>query len=63
MVGPVMPDQKVALITGCSNPESLGAALALDLLQKGYRVYATSINKTDMIQLEKSGCDVGITPE
>lgn len=54
-----MSKQKVALITGCSNPTSLGAAMALTLLKRGWKVYATSIDVDSMTDLHKSGCEVG----
>jgi NADP-dependent 3-hydroxy acid dehydrogenase YdfG len=54
-----MPVQtKVALVTGCSEPESLGAALALNLLGRGYKVYATARKLESMKQLEGKGCEV-----
>lgn len=53
-----MSRQKVALITGCSNPTSLGATMALDLLKRGWNVYATSIEVDSMADLQKSGCEV-----
>jgi hypothetical protein len=55
-----MPAQisKVALVTGCSEPESLGAALALNLLGRGYKVYATARKLESMKQLEGKGCEV-----
>ncbi|RSH90013.1 hypothetical protein EHS25_001346 [Saitozyma podzolica] len=55
-----MPAQisNVALVTGCSEPESLGAALALNLLGRGYKVYATARKLESMKQLEGKGCEV-----
>ncbi len=53
-----MPEQKVALITGCSDPSSLGAAMALDLHKRGWKVYATSIEVESMADLHKSGCEL-----
>lgn len=53
-----MSKQKVALITGCSNPTSLGAAMAVDLYNRGWKVYATSIEVESMTQLQKLGCVV-----
>lgn len=52
-----MSKQKVALITGCSNPTSLGAAMALELLKRNWKVYATSIEASSMTDLQKSGCE------
>ncbi|KAF2631069.1 NAD(P)-binding protein [Macroventuria anomochaeta] len=53
-----MSRQKVALITGCSSPTSLGAAMALTLLKRNWKVYATSIEASSMTDLHKSGCEV-----
>ncbi|CAO2655984.1 Nn.00g047870.m01.CDS01 [Neocucurbitaria sp. VM-36] len=53
-----MSKQKVALITGCSSPTSLGAAMALALLNREWKVYATSIDVDSMTDLHKSGCEV-----
>jgi NADP-dependent 3-hydroxy acid dehydrogenase YdfG len=49
---------KVALITGCSEPQSLGAALATELNRRGYRVFATARNIHTMDHLRALGCDV-----
>lgn len=55
----VPPTQKVALITGCSDPDSLGAAFALDLIKRGgWRVYASSIDAKSMGELRRAGCEV-----
>jgi NADP-dependent 3-hydroxy acid dehydrogenase YdfG len=51
-------NRKVALVTGCSEPDSLGAALALNLLSRGYKVYATARKLESMKQLEGKGCEV-----
>ena len=53
-----MSKQKIALITGCSDSTSLGAAMALDLLERGWKVYATSIEVDGMAHLRKAGCEV-----
>ena len=53
-----MPAKRVALITGCSDPSSLGAAFALDLLKRGWKVYATAIEIDSMSSLKTAGCDV-----
>ncbi|WWC59707.1 uncharacterized protein I303_102269 [Kwoniella dejecticola CBS 10117] len=53
-----MEHTKVALITGCSDPTSLGAALALDLLSRNWKVFATAINVDSMSALDKAGCTV-----
>ena len=49
-----------ALITGCSDPTSLGSALALDLLGRGWKVYASAIDVESMENLLKAGCEVAI---
>jgi NADP-dependent 3-hydroxy acid dehydrogenase YdfG len=54
--------RKVALVTGCSEPSSLGAAISLDLLHRGFRVYATARKVSSMKELEKEGCDVRAFP-
>ena len=52
-------DQPVALITGCSEFASFGAALALELEHQGWRVFATA-RKVEMLdELKAEGCDVG----
>lgn len=53
-----MSKRKVALITGCSEPDSLGAAMANDLLTRGWSVYATSIEVDGMAELQRKGCNV-----
>nr|XP_019008253.1 uncharacterized protein I206_06808 [Kwoniella pini CBS 10737]OCF47034.1 hypothetical protein I206_06808 [Kwoniella pini CBS 10737] len=53
-----MHTKKIALITGCSDPTSLGAALALDLLARGWKVYAPAIDVETMSALAKAGCSV-----
>jgi NAD(P)-dependent dehydrogenase (short-subunit alcohol dehydrogenase family) len=50
--------RRVALVTGCSEPESLGASLALSLLGRGYKVYTTARKLESMKQLEGAGCEV-----
>ncbi|WVQ85604.1 hypothetical protein IAT38_007770 [Cryptococcus sp. DSM 104549] len=50
--------KRVALITGCSEPKSLGANLALALLVKGWRVFATARKVETMRGLQDDGCDV-----
>lgn len=60
----VMPieSRKVALVTGCSEPHSLGAALSLDLLRRGFRVFATARRIKTLAPLQAKGCDVGSVP-
>ncbi|WWD21751.1 hypothetical protein CI109_106238 [Kwoniella shandongensis] len=53
-----MSDRKVALITGCSDPSSLGAAMALELLARGWKVYASAIEVDSMQDLENAGCSI-----
>ncbi|GFZ48178.1 hypothetical protein JCM24511_05926 [Saitozyma sp. JCM 24511] len=49
--------RKVALVTGCSEPHSLGAALSLDLLRRGFRVFATARRIKTLAPLQAKGCD------
>jgi NADP-dependent 3-hydroxy acid dehydrogenase YdfG len=53
---------KVALVTGCSEPHSLGAALSLDLLRRGFRVFATARRIETLAPLQAKGCDVSFAP-
>ncbi|KAK4687801.1 hypothetical protein P7C73_g2312, partial [Tremellales sp. Uapishka_1] len=48
----------VVLITGCSEPTSLGAALSHEFLKRGHRVFATARKLSALNELEGSGCDV-----
>ena len=51
--------QRAVLVTGASDPASLGAALAIDFLQAGYRVIATCRAPLERIRwLEIKGCSV-----
>ena len=51
--------QKVVLITGASDPASLGAALAIAFLDAGYKVIATCRSPLERIRwLEAKGCHV-----
>ncbi|KAL1409439.1 hypothetical protein Q8F55_003422 [Vanrija albida] len=54
-----MPPQppRVALITGCSEPSSLGAHLALELKRRGFRVFATARRLATMEHLRAEGLD------
>ena len=54
-------EQKAALITGCSEPDGLGANTALELLKHGFRVFATARNVSTMTSLEKAGCGVSVS--
>lgn len=51
-------EQRVALLTGCGEPTSLGAALALALKAHGLRVFATARNVGGMAGLAAEGIDV-----
>lgn len=44
------------LITGCSEPRSLGDALARAYLKRGYTVFATARNISSMKALGEAGC-------
>lgn len=51
--------RKVALVTGCSQPNSLGAHICLAFRQRGYRVFATCRAPLDRIRfLEEQGCEI-----
>ena len=50
--------QRVAFITGCSEPSSLGASFALDLLSRGWKVIASARKLETMQSLEVAGCEV-----
>lgn len=50
--------QRVALITGCSEPNSIGANLALDLLRRGWKVYATARKIETLAPLKAEGAQV-----
>ncbi|WRT68707.1 uncharacterized protein IL334_005687 [Kwoniella shivajii] len=45
-------DRRVALITGCSSPNGLGTQTALQLVKRGYKVYATARKVTNMSHLQ-----------
>lgn len=49
---------RVALITGCSEPTSIGAAIALELHKRGVRVFATARRVETLKPLAEAGCDV-----
>ncbi|WOO84103.1 NADPH-dependent 1-acyldihydroxyacetone phosphate reductase [Vanrija pseudolonga] len=48
---------RVALITGCSEPTSIGAAIALELHRRGVRVFATARRIETLKPLAEAGCD------
>lgn len=48
----------VALVTGCSEPNGIGAALALELLSQGFRVFASARKLETMDGLKAKGCEV-----
>lgn len=52
----VDPSKRIALITGCSEINSLGAAFALDLLRRGWTVFATARNEKTLAPLAEAGC-------
>ena len=52
--------QRVALVTGCSEPSSLGVAIVKHLQAKGWRVIATARKIETMQALETSGVDVSL---
>jgi len=54
----MMENQKVALVTGCSEPSSLGAALCESLLSKGWRVFASARKIEALDGLKEIGCEV-----
>lgn len=54
-------NQRVALVTGCSEPQSLGVATVRHLQSKGWRVIATARKAETMRALQESGIDVCAT--
>lgn len=52
-----MTSQRIALITGCSEPTSVGATLALDLQRRGYRVFVSARNDATLKPLAAEGLD------
>jgi 1-acylglycerone phosphate reductase len=48
--------KRVAVITGCSEPNSLGAAFARELLNRNWTVFATARNESTLSQLREAGC-------
>lgn len=55
--------KRVALITGCSEPSSLGALLALELAKvHDYRVFASARRVETLKGLAAEGLDVSTTP-
>lgn len=51
---------KVALVTGCSHSQSLGAAVSLDLKGRGWRVFASArrLDSEGMVGLKLAGVEV-----
>lgn len=45
---------KIALITGCDSAIGIGQALCRELVQRGFRVYATGLDLTNMESLRAS---------
>ena len=54
----VDPKQRVAVITGCSEPNSLGAAFARELLGRKWTVFATARSLSTLDNLRDIGCHV-----
>jgi NAD(P)-dependent dehydrogenase (short-subunit alcohol dehydrogenase family) len=50
--------QQVVLITGCSEPQSIGAAMVRDFLCRGFTVYATARKVETMKDLAVDGAKV-----
>lgn len=48
--------KRVAVITGCSEPQSLGAAFARELLGHGWTVFATARKLQTLAPLKATGC-------
>ena len=48
--------KRVAIISGCSEPNSLGAAFSRDLLARGWTVFATARKESTLSQLKEAGC-------
>ena len=48
--------KRVAIITGCSEPNSLGAAFSRDLLSRGWTVFATARKEGTLSGLREAGC-------
>ena len=53
-----MDNRPVALITGCSHPSSLGAALLRQLVKRGWKVFASALVLESMQALADDGCMV-----
>lgn len=51
-------NKRVALITGCSEPNSIGANLTIDLLHRGWTVYATARKIETLTTLRGAGAEV-----
>jgi NAD(P)-dependent dehydrogenase (short-subunit alcohol dehydrogenase family) len=49
---------RVALVTGCSEPHSIGAAIVRDLLKRDFVVYATARKVETMKELATDGAKV-----
>ena len=50
--------ERVAFITGCSEPDSLGAALARDLLSRKWWVFVSARKISTLEPLKALGCEV-----
>ena len=53
--------QRVALVTGCSEPNSLGVATVKHLQSKGWKVIATARKVETMKALKATGVEVGLS--
>ncbi len=51
-----MTSSPSVVITGCSEPLSIGTALARAYLKRGYTVFATARNVSSMTALGEAGC-------
>lgn len=50
--------KRVALVTGCSEPNSLGAAFSRELLSRNWTVFATARKLQTLDELKAAGCEV-----
>jgi NADP-dependent 3-hydroxy acid dehydrogenase YdfG len=57
-MSPSEETRRVALITGCSEPQSLGVATVRQLQKRGWRVIATARKAESMRALQEDGVDV-----
>ena len=50
--------KRVAIVTGCSEINSLGAAFSKELLKRGWTVFATARKISTLSALEAAGCQI-----